>query len=115
MARRRKTKVEQAVEWEQAERRIWNEFRPKLADLKSYSEGRALLKESPLPDRPGRRFYSNLDFFLTNFVVPAGSNEEERRLYLQFIQRLVAAGEINPGDGDKIEEVLRRAIAGCMG
>jgi hypothetical protein len=112
MARRRKTKSEKAQEWETAQRRVWNEFRPKLANLKSFAEAELLVQnEAPPPDSPGRSYYSNLGFFLSSFMVPAQSNVEERKLYLQFIQRLIAAGEVMPEIGNEVEDALRRAIS----
>jgi hypothetical protein len=110
MARQRKTKRDREDERYAAERRAWEEFRPKLAALQSFGEAEQLVAKAPPPDSPGRRYYSNLGFFLQAFTVPAGSSYDERALYLQFIQRLDAAGALNPGARQKIEEELRRAM-----
>jgi hypothetical protein len=45
-----------------------------------------------------------------DFTVPAGSSYEEKKLYLQFIQRLEKARELDPGAGKKIQEALREAM-----
>jgi hypothetical protein len=51
----------------------------------------------------GLPYYSNLGFFLGDFTVPSGSSYEERELYLQFIQRLDAAGALKPGAEKKVQ------------
>ena len=69
----------------------------------------ALVDQAPGPDRPGRHFYSNLGFFLQSFMVPNGSNSDERALYVQLIRRMDEAGELKPGVPERIEaELLRR-------
>ena len=110
MARNRKTKAQRDHERREAERREWEIFRPKLDALQSYVEASQLVAEAPPPDAPGRGYYSNLGFFLQAFIVPMGSSYAERALYLQFIQRLDAAGSLKPGAGQQIEEVLRLAM-----
>ena len=107
MARRRKTKAERA----DADHRVWEQFHPRLAALTSYNEALLLFRETPPSGSPGRHYYSNLGFFLVNdFKVPFNSSYAERALYLQFIQRLVAAGAFPPGAGKKVQEALRRAM-----
>lgn len=106
----RKTKAQRDYEWREAERREWEIFRPKLDALQSYDEAKRLVAEAPPPDTPGRRYYSNLGFFLQAFTVPMGSSHAERGLYLQFIQRLDAAGKLKPGARQQIEDALRHAI-----
>ncbi len=109
MVRRRKTKAEREQEWAEADRRVWDQFRPREA-LASFGEAQSLANEAPPPDSPGRRYYSNLGFFLQSFAVPMGSSYAEKALYLQFIQRLDAAGALKPGTGQKVQEELRRAM-----
>ncbi len=112
--RRRKTVAERRHEHAEAERRVWDEFRPWLAALSSYADALKLVAEAPPPDSPGRRFFSNLGFFLQGFSTPGGSSGEERALYAQLIERLDAAGELKPGAGKQIADKLRRAaIGGC--
>ncbi len=97
-------------EWAEADRRAWNHFRLRLESLNSFVEALLLIREAPPPDSPGRRYYSNLAFFLDEFTIPAGSSREEMELYLRFIQRLEAANALNPGAAQQVQEKLRRAI-----
>jgi hypothetical protein len=110
MARNRKTKAQHDHERNEAERLEWEIFRPKLDALQSYAEALKLLAEAPRPDAPGRRYYSNLGFFLQAFTVPMGSSYAERALYLQFIQRLDAAGALKPEARQQIEQALRHEM-----
>jgi|GEM_PF-1943216 len=110
MARNRKTKAQLDHERSEAERREWEIFRPKLDALQTYAEALKLVAEAPRPDAPGRRYYSNLGFFLQAFTVPMGSSHAERALYLQFIQRLDAAGSLKPGARQPIEQALLHAM-----
>jgi hypothetical protein len=114
MVRRRKSKSERdgerARKWLAADRRAWEEFRPRLAALRTYAEAQLLLARAPPPDSPGHQHYTNLATFLQVFGVPAGSSHAERALYLQFIQRLDADGALKPGLGKLIEDDLRREM-----
>ncbi len=112
MARSRRTKADRARERAEIEHRAWDQFAPKLDALQSYADAQNLVSEAPRPDSPGRRYYSNLGFFLQAFMIPAGSSQAEKALYLQFIQRLDAAGELKPGTGQRVQEELTRAIEG---
>ena len=107
----RRTKADREREWQQARDREWEQFRPKLAALQTFADAMALVDQAPRPDTPGRKFYSNLGFFLQAFTVPDGSNGEERALYLEFVRRLDAAGGLKPGALERIEEDFRRARA----
>jgi hypothetical protein len=51
----------------------------------------------------------DLAFFLQDFTIPDGSNNEERALYFQLVQRLDKAGELVPGARERIEEKFRIA------
>jgi len=97
MARKRKTKAERLEEWAMAEGNQWEEFRPELEAAKTYSDALKLVSEAPAPDSPGRRYYSNLRFFLTGFIPPHGSSYGEKALYLELIARMDAAGDLKPG------------------
>jgi hypothetical protein len=107
----RKTKAERDQEWADAERRVWREFRPKLAALKSRADARLLVNRTVPLESPGRRYYSNLAFLLNSgfTVVPFGSSYDEKILYLKFIQSLDAS-ELPPKTAEKIQVALRRAI-----
>ena len=70
------------------------------------------MNESPGQGMPGRHFYSSLAFFLQSFEIPNGSSDAERRLYLEFVRRLDAAGELKPGALTMIEDRFRQAAPG---
>lgn len=107
----RKTKAERDQQRAEAEHRAWDEFFPKLKALQSYAEALELVANSPRPDSPGRRYYSNLDFFLQAFTVPNDSSYAEKEQYLSFVKKLDAAGELKAGALQPIEEALRHAMA----
>jgi hypothetical protein len=88
--------------WAEADRRVWDRFRARLEGLTSFPEAQLLVDEALPPDSPGRRYYSNLGFFLQDFTVPAGSSYAEKELYLQFIQRLNATGALKPGAAQRL-------------
>jgi len=111
MAKRRKTRAEREHEWAQAERRVWEEFQPRLASLQTFEEAAELVLSAPPADSPGRRYYSNLGFFMQQFNVPNGANGTERHLYAQLIQRLDAAGALKPGTAPGILEALRTYVS----
>jgi len=110
VARKRKTRAERDQERADAERRVWDAFRPRLDALQTFLEAKKLMAESPPPDAPGRRYYSNLAFFLQAFIVPMGSSYAEKALYVQFNQRLDAAGELKSGAGQKVIQDLESAM-----
>lgn len=97
-------------EWAESDRRVWEQFRPRLEALRSFPAAQALVKEAPPPDSPGRRYYSNLGVFLQAFTVPEGSSYAEKELYLRLIERLDAARALKPGAAQRVEEELRRAM-----
>ncbi len=80
MARNRKTKAQRDHEHHEAEQHVWDAFRPKLDALQSFPEALKLVAEASPPNAAGRRYYSNLGFFLQSFIVPAGSSYEEKAL-----------------------------------
>ncbi len=111
MSRSRKTKAEQRQEWDNADRRHWEQFRSKLEAAKCFADARKILSESPLPDAPGRRYYSNLGFFLQEFHPPANSTYLEKDLYIQFIRRMDSTGDLKPGVKEQVEKSLRNAMS----
>lgn len=106
----RRTKAERESERAEADHGVWEVFRTQAAEIRGFADALKLVSEAPSPDSPGRRYYSNLGFFLQGFTVPGGSNNIERGLYLQLIERMDAAGELKPGAGKTIAEALRRAM-----
>jgi hypothetical protein len=110
MARKRKTVAEQRQEWDEAQERVWRTFRPRLDAATNVGEALAILA-SPVPEgRPGRRFYSNLGFFVQNLMVPNGATADERGLYLQLVRRMRDAGDMLPETCAKVERALIRSL-----
>lgn len=112
MARTRKTADERRQADYEADARQWQVFKPKLESASSMNAARALLNEAPGQAMPGRHFYSSLGFFLQSFEIPNGSSDSERRLYVEFVRRLDAAGELKPGALAVIEDRFRHAAPG---
>jgi len=111
MTKPRRTKADRELEWMEADQRAWEAFLPKLTALQTYVDAKVLVANAPPPDSPGRRYYSNLGYFLGYFGVPAGANSTERSLYIQFIQRLDEAGALKPGAAAEVLDALRKSIA----
>ena len=108
---KRRTNANRERERAAADQRAWEEFLPKLAALQTFVEAQILVAQAPPPDAPGRRYYSNLGFFLGAFSVPMGSNHTERAHYIEFIKRLDAAGSLKPGAAEGILAALRNSLA----
>ncbi|MFN0177169.1 MAG: hypothetical protein ACKVZ0_00080 [Gemmatimonadales bacterium] len=110
MPRRRKTVAERRQERDEAQRLAWEVFRPLLKRVQTYVEALALVHGGPGPDQPGRRYYSNLAFFLQTFAPPGDSSHDEKALYLELIGRFDAEGAIKPGLRVGLEEQMRAAM-----
>lgn len=105
-----KSRSEKEREWAEAQKREWEDFLPKLAALKSFEDAKLLVNQAPRPDSAGRKYYSNLGFFLQAFSVPRGSNQTERLHYIQFIQRLDEAGMLKLNAAEDIIKNLRNSL-----
>lgn len=114
MKRPRKTVAERRQERATAEARCWDEFRPKLEAAKTYADAIKLHSQAPPPDAPGRRFYSNLGFFLQGFTPPDGANLTERANYLRLIKNFDDEGLLKPGARQDVEEAFKRALRSEM-
>jgi hypothetical protein len=112
MARKRMTADERRQAEHEAVGKQWRVFMPKLEAASSMVAAQALVREAPGQGVAGRQFYSNLGFFLQSFEIPSGSNDTERRLYLEFVRRQDAAGELKPGAVAMIEDRFRHAAPG---
>jgi hypothetical protein len=77
-------------------------FKSKLENIQTLAEAKSLVLDAPEPDSVMRRFYSNLGFFLQEFIVPSRAGRDERQLYVQFITRLDESGQLKPGWGESI-------------
>jgi hypothetical protein len=111
MPRPRKTNAERRQERDAAERRCWDEFFPKLEAVQGFVEAMKLLNEAPPPDATGRRYYSNLGWFLRTYSVPDGASHEENAQYLRLLERFDAEGAIMAGMRGKLEEAFRKAMS----
>jgi hypothetical protein len=111
MARRRKTKAEREAEWDDAERKEWDFFIPKLRAAKGLADAMLLAHTGVREGEPGRRYYSNLATFLQNFFPPAGADAVELSAYVDLIAKLDAEGVLKPGAKDSITNMLRSAMA----
>ena len=111
MKRHSKTREEKAAEVAEAETICWKQFHPKLASLHDLSGARTLVFEAPFRDAPGRRYYTNLEFFLGSFMPPGGADATELSLYLKLIQQPAILEELLPEVREKAEKELVKAIA----
>ena len=111
MAQRRKTKAEHDQEWIDDQKQAFEEFRRKLESVRSLADAHKLHAGAPPQDSSGHKYYSNFGKFLMDFTAPNSASLDEYSLYLAFIQKMDAAGELPPGARKKIEKDLRRAMA----
>ena len=111
MAQRRKTKAEHDEERIEDQKQAFEEFRRKVESLRSIADAHKLHAEAPPQDSPGHKHYSNFGKFLMAFSPPNSAILNEYSLYLAFIQKMDAAGELPPGARKKIEKDLRGAMA----
>jgi hypothetical protein len=111
MPRRQKTQADRNRERAAEEREVWNYFYSCLKTLQTLPEALQLVGEAVPSDNPGRKYYSNLGFFLRTFTPPDGANYSEISCYIQFIPHLVRAETIKAEDGEKIIQTLRDALA----
>jgi len=108
-ASKRKTKNEIFEDRAKKDRIEWHAFSQALAACTSMVDVLLLMKQSPAPDSPGRKYYSNLSVDIQNFIVPAGSTSQELALYLQLIQRMEPASFVS-GAKEQTEIKLKNAM-----
>jgi hypothetical protein len=65
-----------------------------------------LLHEAVPEGKPGRKFYSNLGFFLTTFAAPDGASGAEIAAYIEILERDPV---LKPDQKRTITQVLRTA------
>jgi hypothetical protein len=106
----RKTVAQRQQEQWEAEQLVWKNFRPRLESANSYRDADALARDRNAPEsgRPGRRFYSNLAFFLGAFTPPDGASSTELGLYLELVRRIEK--ELKEGSLPVIEAALQAAM-----
>ncbi len=91
-----KSRREKMAEFERAEARCWIEFKEALAAARTAVDALVLVYKAPPESSPGRRFYSNLGFFMQRFTMPYGATREERLLYGELMRRMDASGSLKP-------------------
>lgn len=115
MKRPRKTEAERREERAAAEARCWEEFRPKLEAAQTYTDAVRLHSQAPPVDAPGRRYYSNLGFFLIHgFAPPPAANSTEWTHYLRLIKNFDEVGILKPGARQQVEEAFKKALSVAM-
>src|ERR1700682_2122059 len=87
MAKKRKTKAEKRMEWEEREQRVWDAFIPKLRAVTGLKDALVLLNEAVPESSPGRKYYSNLGTFLQTFFPPDGAGSTELAIYIDLIEK----------------------------
>lgn len=98
MAPRRKTIAERRRERANAERQAWEVFREKLGAAATLADACSLfLQQAPPEGTPGRRYYSNLGFFLQGLSIPGGASAEELGMYAALLDRLGLEPEVAAG------------------
>jgi hypothetical protein len=111
MKKKRKTQAERDAEYDRLTREHWPVFKAKLEKTSTIAEAEALRRQAVPVDAPGRKFYSNFGTFLVGgFMVPHGAGHAELLLYLDFLRRLVASGELKPEYLPEIEGRVHRAL-----
>jgi hypothetical protein len=106
----RKMSMADRQRWDEAERRVWSNFRAKLQGVGTWIGAVELALSSVPPDTPGRCYYMNLNVFLSAFVIPERSSYAEKALYLELIRRVDATGILKPGAREQVEKALREAM-----
>jgi hypothetical protein len=110
MRRPRKTEAQRRAERDAATASEWEHFRPRLAAIRSYKDALILAASAPAETAPGRKFYSNLGFFLQSFRVPTGASYEERQLYFAMFAHFEAEGAISPEVRAQVETAFRKEM-----
>ena len=105
MSPRQKTTDQRRAEDAELDRQAWEEFLTSLAAAQTYMDALRLWDQAPRESAPGRRYYSNLGFFLQSFAVPEGASSEERQHYVRLIKRMDAEGWLKRG---ALEEILAK-------
>lgn len=106
MARKKKAAAEQKQLRIEAEERAWRQFEPRLKALNSLEEAASLCCQAPLPDSPGRQYYSNLGFFLQSLSRPSDASSEENGLYIELVRKQHAAGRLSADTLKKVEDAF---------
>jgi len=104
------TKAEREAKEYERERVLKERFLAQLAGLKSYAEALEFVAKGATPTDPSRPFYSNLGWFLGTFDPPGNASAQEKRLYIELLKRMDAAGELKQGVLEAKIECLQKSI-----
>ena len=105
MSLRQTTKDQRRAEDAELDQQAWEDFLPKLAAAQTYRDALRLWDQARHESAPGRRYYSNLGFFLQSFAVPEGATSEEKQHYVRLIKQMDAEGWLKRG---ALEEILAK-------
>jgi hypothetical protein len=98
------------AEQEERRDRVWTAFFPKLQEVRTYADTLSLLAAAPAEGSPGRKFYSNLGFFMHTFAPPMGACSAELKEYLRLIGCFDDEGALKPGVRQPVEAAMDQAI-----
>ena len=108
MARRR-TRLSEA-DSERLRAEAWRSIQAQLAAATGLVDAQRVLITAPPESHLGRRYYSNLGFFLQTFSPPAGANREEIALYIRLLERINAEGLVKEGRFVPLRQALIAAM-----
>jgi hypothetical protein len=111
MPKKRKTAAQRRQEIVDADRRAWEDFLPKLQAVETPLDAIRLAASTVGPNTAGRRYYSNLGFFVQSYWPPDGANSTELVEYLRLIRAFEAQGALKPGVRNELEAKLEAALA----
>jgi len=97
-------------DWYNEERNVYKKFEDSLNKIDIMPRAQLLIRQAPSENTPGRKYYTNFDFFLRRFDIPDGLGDDEIILYKNFIKRLDKIRQLKPGEGERIISKLNNAI-----
>ena len=94
-------------EWYEKESIIFKEFKNQLSKVKTFPEAQLLIRKAPPENTPGRKYYTRFALFIDGFyTIPSNLSDEERSLYLDFIEMLDKTEQLKPGVGKEVKKKL---------
>lgn len=108
---KRKTKAERMAEWAELEAKEFKKFINSLSKVNTYIETKLFIENNrPMESQPGRRFYSDLDWFLRTKIIPDGAfwDPRECQAFLGLVRRFKRhdAAVFKPGSLDQWERYV---------
>lgn len=105
-----RTRAQQEALWREHDRLETEDLLRQLAEVKTRREAWDLQRLAPGPDAPGRAAWGNYGFFMQHGAVPGDATARELQAYIAMVERIMDAGELGDGVGDKMLASLRKAI-----